>query len=972
MPELEDITYSDDEKDVGTEVDFTNLETTITVSPILTTRVHKDHPVTQIIGDLSLATQTRSMTRVAKDQGRLSQINNDDFHTCMFACFLLQEEPKRVYQALKDPSWIEALHEELLQFKIQKVWVLVDLPNGKRTIGHTQEEGTDYKEVFAPVARIEAIRLFLAYASFMGFMVYQMDVKSAFLYGTIEEEVYVCQPLGFEDPDYPGKIYVDDIIFGSTNKDLCKAFEKLMKDNFQMSSMGELTFFLGLQVKQKQDGIFISQDKYIDVILRKFSFTDGKSASTPMDTEKPLLKDLDVKRIFRCLKGKPHLGLWYPKDSPFNLVDYSDSDYAGASLDRKSTTGGCQFLGCRLISWKCKKQTVVATSSTKADGTNSLAGVTEQLSSGNSFALTVAKYSSSGIPITSSGNEEPKKIIDALKDPSWVEAIKEELLQFKIQNVWILVDCPKGIRPIGTKWVLKNKKDERGIMIRNKARLVAQWHTQEEGVDYEEVFAPFARIEAIRLFLAYASFMGFTVYQMEVKSVFLYCTIHEEVYVMQPLGFQDPEFPDRVYKVEKAMYELHQAPRAWYGTLSKYLLDNEFPDRVYKVEKAMYELHQAPRAWVYNFSKMVFDGMVRNVNSKGSKFLMYPSNGLAIPTEPHHTPSSQEQHSSHHDTSSPSHPTTTTEPIPQTSTETLTITPTLRQYSRRATRIAQSKALSPAADEHASLLRDDSQGEAFPTVSSLDAGQDMENINKTSVLPYESSPRVTSLDADEGSMQQKLQELMDLCAGLQRQQTQMADKIKDQDLEISSLKARRLSEQLARDSEIARLHAEKELKMMIEGLDRSNEMIAKHLQKYEQAATDLSIGEKIELINELEQREFYMSVLRSHAGWKTRHFRGMTLKEIKEKFIPVWKQVEDFVPMSLKEEDLKGLMQLVLLEEVYVEAMQFDREDLYQLWILVKETLTIKQAIKDKEKELWVELKRLFEPDFKDQLWTHN
>nr|GEV53868.1 ribonuclease H-like domain-containing protein [Tanacetum cinerariifolium] len=233
---VKDITYSDDE-DVGAEADFTNLETTITVSPI----------------------PTRSMTRVAKDQGGLSQIHNDDFLTCMFACFLSQEEPKRVHQALKDPSRIKAMQEELLQFKMQKVWVLVDLQNRKRAIGtkwvfrnkkyerdivvrnkarlvaqgHTQEEGIDYEEVFAPVARIESIR------------------------------------------------------------HLCKAFEKLMKDKFQMSSMGELTFFLGLQVKQKQDGIFISQDKYVAEILRKFGLTDRKSASTPIDNEKPLLKDPD-------------------------------------------------------------------------------------------------------------------------------------------------------------------------------------------------------------------------------------------------------------------------------------------------------------------------------------------------------------------------------------------------------------------------------------------------------------------------------------------------------------------------------------------------------------------------------------------------------------------------------------------------------------------------------------------------------
>nr|GEV11021.1 reverse transcriptase domain-containing protein [Tanacetum cinerariifolium] len=252
MPALEDIVYSDDEEDVGAEPDFSNLETSIT---------------------------TRSMARMVKEQHGLNQINNEDFHTCMFACFLSQEEPKRVHQALKDPSWIEAMQEELLQFKMQK--------------GHTQEEGMDYKEFFAPVAKIEAIRLFLAYASFMGFMVYQMDVKSAFLYGTIKEEVYVCQPLGFEDPNYPDKVYVDDIIFGSTNKELCKAFKKLMKDKFQMSSMGKLTFFLELQVKQKEDGIFISQDKYVDEILRKFGLIDRKSASTSIDTKKPLLKDPD-------------------------------------------------------------------------------------------------------------------------------------------------------------------------------------------------------------------------------------------------------------------------------------------------------------------------------------------------------------------------------------------------------------------------------------------------------------------------------------------------------------------------------------------------------------------------------------------------------------------------------------------------------------------------------------------------------
>ncbi|GJS22246.1 putative ribonuclease H-like domain-containing protein [Tanacetum coccineum] len=411
------------------EIELGNIPPSYAVPTTPHTRVHKDHPIDHVIGDVQSSVQTRRMKTSYSEKGFLSAIyegkTHQDLHTCLFACFLSQEEPKRVSKALSDPAWVEAMQEELLQFKLQKVWVLVDLPKGHRAIGtkwvyrnkkdergivirnkarlvaqgHTQEEGIDYDEVFAPVARIEAIRIFLAYASYMGFTVYQMDVKSAFLYGQIEEEVYVCQPPGFEDPDHPDKvykvvkalyglhqaprawydtlatyllsngfqrgqidqtlfiksqkghillvqIYVDDIIFGSTKKELCDEFEKLMKDKFQMSSMGELTFFLGLQVQQRKKGIFISQDKYVHEILRKFNYSDVKSASTPTDLEKPLVSPktshlLAVKRIFRNLKGKPSLGLWYSKDSPLELVAYIDSDYAGATLDRKSTTRGC-------------------------------------------------------------------------------------------------------------------------------------------------------------------------------------------------------------------------------------------------------------------------------------------------------------------------------------------------------------------------------------------------------------------------------------------------------------------------------------------------------------------------------------------------------------------------------------------------------------------------------------------------------
>nr|GEU46664.1 putative ribonuclease H-like domain-containing protein [Tanacetum cinerariifolium] len=341
--EREDIVYSDHEN-VGAEADFNNLETSITVSPIPITRIHNAHPISQII-----------------------------------------------------------------------VWILVDLPHGKRAIGtkwvyknkkdergivvrnkarlvaqgHTQEEGIDYEEVFAPVARIETIRLCLAYASFMGFMVYQMDVKSAYLYRTIEEEVYVCQPPGFEDHGHPDKVYkVVKALYGLHQAS--RAWYEtlatyLLENGFHRGQIDQTLFIkkqkgdillVQIYVKQKEDGIFINQDKYVAEILKKFGLTKGKSASTPIDTEKPLLEDpgsedVDV-HIYKFMIGSlMYLTSSRPDimfaDSPFDLVAYSDSDYAGASLDRKSTTGGCQFLGCRLISWQCKKQTVVATSSIEAE-----------------------------------------------------------------------------------------------------------------------------------------------------------------------------------------------------------------------------------------------------------------------------------------------------------------------------------------------------------------------------------------------------------------------------------------------------------------------------------------------------------------------------------------------------------------------------------------------------------------------------
>ena len=171
---------------------------------------------------------------------------------------------------------------------------------------------------------------------------------------------------------------------------------------------------------------------------------------------------------------------------------------------------------------------------------------------------------------------EPKNVKEALTYESWVQAMREELEQFDRNDVMTLVECPKGVLVIGMKCVYKNKTDECGTVIKNKARLVAKGYNQQEGIDYEETFAPVARMEAIGIFLAYATYMNFKVYQMDVKSAFLNGKIKEDVYVQQPPGFESSEFHNHVCKLNKALYGLKQAPRAWYETLSAFLIQNKF------------------------------------------------------------------------------------------------------------------------------------------------------------------------------------------------------------------------------------------------------------------------------------------------------------------------------------------------------------------------------------------------------------
>ncbi|KAJ9561518.1 hypothetical protein OSB04_006678 [Centaurea solstitialis] len=388
-----------------------------------------------------------------------------------------------------DPPVIDLRMDELAEFERNRVWRLVERPRKIRIIDlrwifrNKKDENDliirnkdrlvakgyriDYDETFAPVARIEAIRIFLAYAAHKNMKVFQMDVKCAFLNGELQEVVYVEQPEGFVDPKYPEhvhvldkalyglkqaprtwyetltiyllgsgykkgtvdptlflrrsgnhltvvQIYVDDIIFASTNPESCIEFEQIMKSRFQMSMMGELTFFLGLQVRQTPQGIFINQSKYTHDILKRFDFTGPKSASTPMSTSFQLDADLSgnpvdqkvyraiigsllylmasrpdimfatcvcarfqcdpreshlgtVKRILKYLKGTPNFGLWYPKDSGFELTAFTNSDHAGCKLNRNSTSGACQFLGDKLVSWSSRKQNCISLSTAEAE-----------------------------------------------------------------------------------------------------------------------------------------------------------------------------------------------------------------------------------------------------------------------------------------------------------------------------------------------------------------------------------------------------------------------------------------------------------------------------------------------------------------------------------------------------------------------------------------------------------------------------
>nr|GEY84380.1 hypothetical protein [Tanacetum cinerariifolium] len=376
--------------------------------------------------------------------------------------------------------------------------------------------------------------------------------------------------------------------------------------------------------------------------------------------------------------------------------------------------------------------------------------------------------------------------------------------------------------------------------------------------------------------------------------------------------------------------------------------------------------------------------------------LEHQGEGSGTPTEPHHTPS-PEADTSHPTTSSillPSIPTAPIPPVTQPDT-----TP-IRQYSRRA-RIAQSSTLPTVADEPASPVRDISEGEACPTDSGFRADQDRATIAKTSTLPHDSAPRVTSPAADEGSVAAKQSGDDTPIKGMSINEGEAAAERISNDSEdvarvLTSMDATTVLAggiDVPTGSEVARIHAEEELQGMIDSLDKSNEIIAKYLQEYQDFASELPLEKRIELISDLVKYQDNYS--------KVKDFKGMTFEDIEAKFVEVWKQVEDFIPMGSKEkterlkrkglnleqeqvkkqksseeapeietsteefteEKMKEMMQLVLVEDVYVQALQVKHP-------IIDWKRSIRPATSEKEMELWVELKRLYEPDPEYQLWT--
>nr|GEV29240.1 hypothetical protein [Tanacetum cinerariifolium] len=693
------VTTNSDESNI-VEADISNIETAITASPTPTLRIHKDHPKSQIISPMDTPIQTRNKSKEVEEQSFIATIHQKTdpalLQFFLFLCFLSQN----VWTLVDCPKGVRPIGTKwLLKNKKDERGIVIKNKARLVTQGHTQEEGIDYDEVFAPVARIE-------------------DPESPVKVYKVEKAMYGLHqaPRAWQRGDFIlVQVYVYDIIFGSSNPQLCREFEALMHEKFQMSAMGELNFFLGLQVLQKEDGIFLAQDKYVRDILKKFIYSEVRSSNTPMDKENPwgkyrTGKDASsdtkechmhaVKRIFRYLKGHLKLGLWYPKESPFDLVAYSDSDYGGATQDRKSTTAR-----------DCFEKKLISVDHIHTDE-NVKDLLTKPFDAGR-FQYLVVELSMRGFV------KRILNIYTSFTDPTvvntrinFLHGLDSEQRTHEFIHIY-LASASMYVR-IGT--VIESS-------LRRNLKL-----KDEEGISSLPDTELFENL----------TLMGYNISPN------------------QKFTFQNGQFSHQwKYLIHTIMQCISPKSTGF----------NEFSSNIATALVCLATNR------TYNFSKMIFDGLVKNVNNKISKFLMYPrivplfdtmlvqqGEGSGTPTEPYRTPSPKAQSPLPTTHTSPSLPPVTTTSIP-------TVTPTAT-----------------------TLIRDVSQGEACPTDSGFIADQDRATIDKSSTLPHDSAPRVTSPVADEGSMKQTIPELTALCTSLQRQLSELIDKFQAQEVEINRLK----------------------------------------------------------------------------------------------------------------------------------------------------------------------------------------
>ncbi|GJY94988.1 putative ribonuclease H-like domain-containing protein [Tanacetum coccineum] len=609
------------------EIDMSNITTTYLVPSTPNTRIHKDHSLDHVIGDVESGVLTRRMIKTTNEQGFISAVykgkTHEDLHTCLFACFLSQVEPKKVTQALINSSWIKAMHDELLQFKLQNVWTLVDLQHDKRAIG-TKWVYKNKKDK-------------RAYASLMNFVVYQMDVKSAFLYGKIEEEVYACQPLGFEDAEFVDRVYkIEKALYGLhqapraydyagaslERKSIIGGCQFLgsrliswqcKKQTIVTNSTSEAEYVaaanycgqLDIRVDGSFNNIFIGP---FMIILRYESFENEHAVMNLIllehdnATYSASAEDIAVQfcffdiqltslspRNWLPIKGYRHLvsetsvandtsGLVPQRQT---ASDYDNPDPApelqnvfpsadttvpsqqeldllfGPLYDEFFNDGTSRVnKSSSPIDDSAQQDTLPSTNIHPTTEPSSPTNVHAEENNDDhadftqSFLYTVKEALSlpprnlvrrnPSKPVQTRRQlatdpemcmfaltvsiVEPKNIMEAMADSAWIEAMQDELHQFDRLQVWELVDKPFG----------KN----------------------EEGIDFEESFAPVALLEAVRIFVAYAAHKSFPIYQMDVKTAFLNGPLKEEVYVAQPDGFVDPDHPDKVYRLRKALYGL--------------------------------------------------------------------------------------------------------------------------------------------------------------------------------------------------------------------------------------------------------------------------------------------------------------------------------------------------------------------------------------------------------------------------------